>query len=148
MLRRAMIIGLSALSASALAQTADAPLSTMIDAEEGEYIVDGNGMSLYLFKADRQGSRGIDPESACNDTACVGTWPPLIAAAPVADAKVDASMLGTFVRKDGTTQVTYNGWPLYYYYEDGKPGDILGDDIESFGDDWYLVGPNGERARN
>jgi predicted lipoprotein with Yx(FWY)xxD motif len=57
-------------------------------------------------------------------------------------------MLGTFVRKDGTTQVTYNGWPLYYYYEDGKPGDILGDDIESFGDDWYLVGPNGERARN
>ena len=63
------------------------------------------------------------------------------------DLKLDASMLGTFLREDGTTQVTYNGWPLYYYYEDGKPGDILGDDIESFGEDWYLIGPHGDRPR-
>ena len=45
-------------------------------------------------------------------------------------------------------QVTYNGWPLYFFVEDIQPGDINGHDIESFGEDWYLVGPNGDRARD
>ena len=70
MFRLAMIIGLAAFSASAFAQTADAPLSTMTHAEEGAYIVDGRSMALYMFGADRQGSDGIAPQSACNDAPC------------------------------------------------------------------------------
>ena len=141
-----LIIGLTMLSTAAAAQTAEAPISTSVNSEEGEYLVDGGGMSLYLFKADAQGRGDKQPVSACNDGPCIGTWPPLLSdSAPAGDGKVDTEMLGTMTREDGTTQVTYNGWPLYYYYEDAGPGDILGDDIESFGEDWYLIGPHGNR---
>ncbi|HEV7277327.1 MAG TPA: hypothetical protein VGN80_13660 [Devosiaceae bacterium] len=146
---RLLLAGCLALSATtARAQTAEAPLSTRVNPEEGQYLVDANGMSLYLFKADRQGGAGTEPLSACEETACVGTWPPLVAdGRPVGDDTIDAGLLGTMTRGDGIEQVTYNGWPLYYYFEDYEPGDINGDDIESFGEDWYLIGPNGDRAR-
>lgn len=118
----------------------------MNDPEEGAYLVDANGMSVYQFKADAQGRDGVTPESACNDDACVGTWPPLIVAdAPVGDEQIDLEMLGTLRRQDGSLQATYNGWPLYQYYEDAKPGDMLGDEIESFGEDRYLISPLGDR---
>ena len=135
-----------ALATPAWAQTADAPISTMVNPEEGEYLVDGSQMALYTFKADTQGKGSSAPVSACNDTGCVGTWPPLLVSdPPVGDAKVDAVMLGTMAREDGSLQVTYNGWPLYYYFEDFAPAEINGDDIESFGEDWYLIGPHGAR---
>jgi predicted lipoprotein with Yx(FWY)xxD motif len=134
------------LATAVAAQTADAPISTLVNPEEGEYLVDGRGMSLYMFKADTPGIGGSPPTSACNDGPCIGTWPPLLSeTAPTSDDKVDATMLGTMLRDDGTKQVTYDGWPLYGYYEDARAGDILGDDIESFGEDWYLIGPHGNR---
>jgi predicted lipoprotein with Yx(FWY)xxD motif len=145
MLRTVIALILVTLAPPAAAQTAEKPLSTMLSDEEGEYLVDGSGMSLYLFKADTRGTDGKSPTSACNNAACTGTWPPLLSEAPAADGKLNESLLGTFQREDGATQVTFNGWPLYYYYEDARPGDILGDDIESFGEDWYLIGPHGNR---
>ena len=133
------------LTGTALAQTAEAPLSTANNEEEGEYLVDPAGMSLYTFKADTQASGATTAASTCDDD-CLGVWPPLIAIEqPVGDDKVRAELLGTTTRSDGSEQVTYNGWPLYYYAEDLEPGDIKGDDIESFGEDWYLIGPNGNR---
>lgn len=145
MVRQLAAMALIALAGPAHAQTAMAPLSTAINAEEGEYLVDGGGMALYTFKADTQGRGGAAPVSACEDD-CLGEWPPLLAdEAPSGDAKVDASLLGTLTRPDGMMQVTYNGWPLYYYFEDVEPGDIKGDDIDGFGEDWYLIGPLGTR---
>ncbi len=140
------LAGLGALLEPAIAQTANAALTTANNPEEGEYLVDAAGMALYTFKADTQGIGGASAKSACNDSECVGVWPPLIVTGvPVADHKVDQSLLGTITRDDGTVQVTYNGWPLYYYFEDYALGDINGDDIESFGEDWYLIGPHGDR---
>jgi len=139
------VIALLTLAGAAYAQTAEAPISTAINAEEGEYLVDGRGMALYTFKADTQGRGASASASACVDE-CLGEWPPLVTdATPVGDAKVDVSLLGTLTRPDGIVQVTYNGWPLYYYFEDVAPGDIKGDDIEGFGEDWYLIGPQGAR---
>jgi predicted lipoprotein with Yx(FWY)xxD motif len=136
---------LTLLAGPTLAQTVEAPLSTANNAEEGEYLVDPSGMSLYTFKADTQGSEGTAAVSAC-EADCLGVWPPLIAIEqPVGDDNVRAELLGKITRSDGSEQVTYNGWPLYYYAEDAEPGDIKGDDIESFGEDWYLIGPNGDR---
>jgi hypothetical protein len=45
-----------------------------------------------------------------------------------------------------TTQVTYNGWPLYYFASDVEPGHTRGHDIEGYGTEWYLVTPEGEKA--
>lgn len=140
-----IVLSLCLLTGTTFAQTAEAPISTAENEEEGEYLIDGAGMSLYLFKADTRGSDGQPAVSACNDGPCIGTWPPLLSDRPIGDDRVDANMLGVTARADGTKQVTYNGWPLYYYYEDYSPGDINGDDIESFGEDWYLIGPHGDR---
>ncbi len=140
----ALAIGL--LGTTALAQTADSPLTTRTHAEEGTYIADGNGMSLYLFLADTQGKDGAEPKVTCEGD-CLAVWPPLVVEqAPVADDTLDEGLLGTIERSDGLLHVTYNGWPLYYYHEDAAPGDINGHDIEEFGAEWYLVGPDGNRA--
>jgi predicted lipoprotein with Yx(FWY)xxD motif len=146
-----LVVALTALvllAGPALAQTADAPLATAVHDEEGEYLVAGNGYSLYLFKADRQGTASQPPKSACED-ACLATWPPLLVdSKPIASGNVNPELLGTMPLADGTTQATYNGWPLYFFAEDTVAGDIEGHDIESFGEDWYLIGLNGERARD
>ncbi len=44
--------------------------------------------------------------------------------------------LATITRDDGTTQVTHNGRPLYYYAEDTGVGDQAGDGIN---DVWHIV---------
>ena len=40
-----------------------------------------------------------------------------------------AAKLGTTKRKDGTTQVTFAGHPLYTYTADTKPGEANGNDF-------------------
>ena len=139
------VMVLATLTAPAVAQTADAPITTAVNQEEGEYLVAATGHALYTFKADTQGTPSSPAKSACEDE-CLGVWPPLIVdEPPVGDDKVRAELLGRVVRPDGTLQATYNGWPLYFYAEDVEPTDIKGDDIESFGEDWYLIGPMGNR---
>jgi predicted lipoprotein with Yx(FWY)xxD motif len=54
---------------------------------------------------------------------------------------VDASKLGTTTRADGSTQVTYNGWPLYYFDKDKQPGDTTGQGV---GTVWYLISAAGD----
>jgi hypothetical protein len=46
-------------------------------------------------------------------------------------------------------QVTYNGWPLYIYVSDvGPEGEVAGQDIEDFGEKWYLISPSGEQVQS
>jgi predicted lipoprotein with Yx(FWY)xxD motif len=103
----------------------------------GQALVDGEGRSLYLFTNDTQNSG----TSSCTGE-CLVNWPPLFTEGePVAGAGVDASLLGTIALPDGTTQVTYNGWPLYYYIDDAAAGDATGQGV---GGVWFLVTPAGE----
>jgi predicted lipoprotein with Yx(FWY)xxD motif len=44
-------------------------------------------------------------------------------------------------------QVTYGGWPLYYFVQDQGPGEATGQDKHGFGGEWYLVTPAGEKAQ-
>lgn len=117
--------------------TGAATVEVSESAEFGLILVDGEGMSLYLFTNDTQNSG----TSTCADD-CLAEWPPLLSDGdPVAGEGVDAAMLGTITRDDGTTQVTYNGWPLYYFADDAAPGDTNG---QGLGDVWFLVTPSGE----
>ncbi len=103
----------------------------------GQALVDGEGRSLYLFTNDTQNSG----TSTCTGD-CLVEWPPLFTDGdPVAGEGVDAAMLGTITLPDGTTQVTYNGWPLYYFDEDTAAGDANG---QGLGGVWFLVTPAGE----
>lgn len=103
----------------------------------GSTLVDAQGRSLYLFTNDTQNSG----TSSCSGD-CLVEWPPLLTdGEPVAGEGVNESLLGTITRDDGTTQVTYNGWPLYYFADDTNPGDALG---QGMGGVWFLVSPTGE----
>lgn len=104
------------------------------DSDLGEIIVDGEGMTLYVFDSD------TGSDSTCYD-ACAQTWPPLTGTATAGEG-ADESLLGETTRDDGTTQVTYNGSPLYYYAPDSAPGDTQG---QAVGDVWWVVGPDGEK---
>jgi predicted lipoprotein with Yx(FWY)xxD motif len=107
--------------------------------ELGEHLVDAQGKPLYVFTADR----GKD-HSTCTG-ACAVTWPPFITTeAPSAVApSLDASKLSTLTRSDGSKQVTYGGMPLYHYARDTQGRMAMGQDIKSFGGEWYLVAPTG-----
>ena len=102
----------------------------------GSILVDSTGMSLYLFTNDNNGT------STCFDS-CATKWPPLLTnGAPIPGTGVNASLLGTYTRPDGTVQVTYNGHPLYYYSGDTAAGDTNGEGVASI---WFLVTPDGNQ---
>ncbi len=108
----------------------------------GKILVDSEGMTLYYFQKDQKGSG----KSKC-EGACAEAWPPLITEGePEAMKGVKAAMLGTIEREDGTTQVTYAGWPLYTFVEDKKPGEDNGTDSKAFGASWYPLHSNGKKG--
>jgi predicted lipoprotein with Yx(FWY)xxD motif len=119
----------TASSAAAIVKTARTPLGTIL--------VGATGRTLYLWKADTGMS------STCSG-ACAGGWPPLTTKGrATASGGAQAGKLGTTMRSDGTTQVTYAGHPLYYFAGDSAPGDTTGQDSTAFGADWLVVSPAG-----
>ena len=131
----------------AVGQTTGAAKAEVQQSEEyGAYLTDADGRALYLFTTDQQGGANAEARSSCYDS-CAEAWPPLMTEGePQAGEQVDASLLGTIERQDGATQVTYNGWPLYYFVQDQGPGDVKGQDKHGFGGEWYLLGPEGEKV--
>lgn len=106
----------------------------------GMVLVDSKGFVLYDFHKDK------GTTSSCYG-ACAEGWPPLMTEGePQPSNGANASMLGTTERKDGTTQVTYNGHPLYTFAGDQKPGEANGNDVSAFGAQWYALKGNGEEA--
>jgi predicted lipoprotein with Yx(FWY)xxD motif len=107
--------------------------STML----GTILVDGSGRTLYLFEKDQPN------QSACAG-ACVAAWPvDPTSGAPKPGSGVKASLLDTIKRGDGSTQVTYNKHPLYYYAGDSGAGQQNGQGLNAFGAAWFAVGPAG-----
>lgn len=114
--------------------SADAGALVAVAASElGEILVDGEGNTLYLFTPDQQG------ESTCYDQ-CESAWPPLVGEVTAGDG-ADPALVGSTIRTDGTVQVTYNDWPLYYFAGDEAPGDTNG---QGLNDVWFVVAPSGE----
>jgi predicted lipoprotein with Yx(FWY)xxD motif len=100
----------------------------------GSFLVDSKGMTLYLYTKDT-------PNTSTCYGGCAAAWPPLLTTgAPAGGTGVTASMLGTMKRTDGTTQVTYNGWPLYYYVSDKAAGDTTGENVQGV---WFVITPAG-----
>ena len=103
----------------------------------GKYLVSGSGRALYMWVADSK------DKSVCSG-ACAGAWPPVLATGKVvAQGGAEASELGTITRTGGAKQVTYNGWPLYYYVGDPSAGTTTGQGSDSFGAKWWLLTPSG-----
>ena len=135
----AVAAGALAVSAPVSGDEADDTVSVASHLGLGDVLVDSDGMTLYMFDADEQGAG----ESACHDD-CADAWPPLtVVQEPTAGDGVTAE-LDTIERADGPTQVTADGWPLYYFAQDEEPGDATGQGVN---DVWWVLGPDGAPVR-
>ena len=109
------------------------------DTDLGTILVSADGKTLYRFDND-QGST-----SSC-EGGCASTWPALTTEGdPTAGDGVDAGLLGTTDRSDGTKQVTYDGHPLYTYAADSAAGDTNGQGV---GGIWWVVGGDGQEIKD
>ena len=116
-------------TASANVVVATANLGTL-----GTVLVDGSGFALYHFTADGPG------HPTCSG-ACASVWPSLTVPSGgkvVAGSGVNAMLLSTATRPDGTRQVTFGGLPLYRYRGDAKAGQTNG---QGLGGTWFTVSP-------
>jgi predicted lipoprotein with Yx(FWY)xxD motif len=95
--------------------------------------------TVYLFEGDKGSA------SACSGS-CARVWPPVTTTGnPRAGGAAAAASLGTIKRPDGSMQVTYRGHPLYTYSSDKDTSDSYGQGIKSFGADWYVIAPTGQK---
>jgi predicted lipoprotein with Yx(FWY)xxD motif len=103
------------------------------DTELGGILTDADGNTIYYFANDTAGV------SSCADD-CLTNWPAVEATGtPTAGDGVSAT-LGTITRDDGTTQLTVNEFPAYYFSGDAAPGDTNG---QGQGDVWWVFGVDG-----
>ncbi len=114
-----------------------ATIAVATNSKLGQILVDGKGITVYLFVKDTGTS------STCY-TSCAQIWPPVLTSGPPqAGTGASASLLGTTTRTDGQLEVTYAGHPLYYFVSDKQPGDATGQGIDNFGALWWVLTPSG-----
>lgn len=103
----------------------------------GKTLVDANGRVLYLFEADKR-------DQSTLSAAGQAVWPPLTAATkPAAGSGVTGSQITLIKGTGGSSQVAYNGHPLYYYVGDHGVGQTNGQGLNQFGALWYVLSPAG-----
>ncbi|HLI31509.1 MAG TPA: hypothetical protein VKU89_02050 [Solirubrobacteraceae bacterium] len=111
---------------------------TLARTKLGLVLVDGAGHTLYVFLRDRGG------RSACYG-ACAKVWPPLLKGSGrlIAGRGISGGLLGVTHRRDGSTQITYHGRPLYTFSGDSSPREANGEGLQSFGGRWYALSAAG-----
>ncbi len=127
---------------SAAAASARAPRGTTIKlarTDHGKILTTSHGYTLYMFSLDK---RRKDVCVKIPD--CTTVWPLVTTRAkPIAGSGLKARLLGTIKLRDGSHQVTYNGWPLYTYIGDTGPRstDFIG--LEQSGGFWWALNAAG-----
>jgi predicted lipoprotein with Yx(FWY)xxD motif len=107
------------------------------DSQFGTVLFDGDDQAIYYF------DRESGSKSECYGE-CAAAWPPVLTEGePQAGAGIEQGLLGTTPRDDGTTQVTYDGHPLYLYAHEG-PNQVTCHDVSEFGGLWLAVQPSGQ----
>lgn len=116
---------------------ASSAVLTTADSSLGEIVVDGEGMTVYMFDSDTQGA----DVSVCEGE-CATNWPAVTTDSDSPEVEGVTGEVGTIEGVDGSTQVTLNGWPLYYFIGDEAAGDTNGQGVQEV---WWVLTPDGER---
>jgi predicted lipoprotein with Yx(FWY)xxD motif len=103
----------------------------VVETSAGSALAGENGLTLYIHTQEGTGT------IVCTE-GCLDNWPPLTGAVEAGDA--DAALLGTVTRPDGIEQVTYNGYPLYYFIGDAAEGEATGEGLNGV---WFIADPAG-----
>jgi len=158
-MRKVFLLGLVAAAVAGLAVTAAGSagqsrysstkrskrvvISTRKIPKLGQVLVNGKGLTLYMFVPDKH--RRV----TCKGT-CAAVWPPIKlskGAKPLAKGKAKARLLGSDRNPAGGRVITYNKWPLYLYVSDSRPGQATGQGLNLNGGLWYVLSPSGKVIR-
>jgi predicted lipoprotein with Yx(FWY)xxD motif len=103
----------------------------------GTIVVDGKGMTVYVFDKDTANSG----KSACAG-ACVGQWPAVTTTSAKPSVTGVTGAVATITGANGAKQVTLNGLPLYTFAGDSAAGDVTGQGV---GKIWWVVAADGTK---
>ena len=113
-------------AATQIAGSPDFTIGVAYKAPIGLYMTNSSGFTLYLYTKDVPNNG----TSACYGT-CAQFWPPFFTSNLVVPPGFNASAFATITRTDGSKQLTYKGYPLYYYMPDKAAGQTNGQGVES-----------------
>jgi predicted lipoprotein with Yx(FWY)xxD motif len=118
--------------------SADLPALTLSTAttDLGTFLTGKDGLTIYYFAADT--TPGV---SVCEGD-CLTAWPPVSvdAGSTVAAGDGVSGVIGLITATDGSTQVTYDGRPLYYWQGDTEAGQTTGQGVN---DIWWVADVSG-----
>jgi predicted lipoprotein with Yx(FWY)xxD motif len=131
MLALAAVIAVMAMSANA-ASTTIGVKNVKVGGKSEPIAVNSKGVTVYTLS-------GESPKHLeCTTRKCFTAWPPVTVNGKPSISGVKGK-LGT-LKRDGFTQVTLSGHPLYTFEGDGnKAGVANGDGIVAFGGTWHVV---------
>jgi predicted lipoprotein with Yx(FWY)xxD motif len=112
------------------------------DSFNGLYLTNGVGRALYVCFDDTPGNPAAKPVTSCVGECALRRplWSVVEAErSTILPSVLSPSDLGQFLRPDNVRQLTYRGWPLYYFTEDQTPGELQGHNQEA----WRLLDPVG-----
>jgi predicted lipoprotein with Yx(FWY)xxD motif len=95
------------------------------------HLVGVGGRTLYTNTADT-------PTHLICTGSCLNLWPPVLGKASVG-AGLTAADFST-VNRGSSTQITYQGHPLYEFSQDANPGDEMGSGLTDAGGTWHPAG--------
>ncbi len=107
----------------------------------GRMLYAKNRQAIYIFEKEKR------KKSKCYG-GCAKGWPPVLTKGkgkPRGIRGVKQKLLGTTKRRGGARQVTYNGRPLYYYYDE-RPGQVFCHNVIQYGANWAVIHPSGRIA--
>ncbi|NRR02770.1 hypothetical protein HP570_11150 [Brevibacillus sp. RS1.1] len=113
----------------------DQALQLLKNEKAGEYLADPQGRALYYFKKDQAGKSNYSGD-------CLANWPAFTQEDFAVPEGFDKKDFDTITREDnGKKQVTYKGFPLYYFAKDQQVGDVNGQGVKEV---WFVI--NSETA--
>ncbi|HEY2777218.1 MAG TPA: hypothetical protein VGI77_04890 [Gaiellaceae bacterium] len=136
-------LGVGVAMAASSSSTATGTVKAVKSKTFGTILVSSQGRTLYRYTVDRKNVNRCSSNAACNKY-----WPPLLVKAgakPTAGAGAKASRLDTIKANNGMRQVTYGGWPLYYFAGDSAAGQTKG---QAFEKEWYVVNTSGALVKS
>lgn len=124
-------------SASASKAPAANPDAATASTKLGQIIVDGKGMTAYVWDKDTANS-GV---SACTGP-CAALWPAITTTSATPTVTGITGTVATITGVNGGKQISINGLPIYTFSKDAKPGDTNGQGVLNI---WHVLSPAGEK---
>ncbi|GII58438.1 hypothetical protein Pth03_68270 [Planotetraspora thailandica] len=100
----------------------------------GLIVVDSTGRTVYAYDKDT-----TDPVASTCTGECAATWQPVPATTDVSG--IDAGLVGSLPRADGSQQLTIAHHPVYVYSGDKAAGEVKGQLVKGL---WHALSPNGK----